>query len=64
MFFTPLRIPLPHLKLPDPDDLIFPRAATRVGLKYQAVCPPLIGNGTNSSQRGALEFLTCLTLPT
>ena len=24
----------------DPDDLIFPRAATRVGPKYQATVPP------------------------
>lgn len=26
----------------DPDDLIFPRAATRVGPKYQAAIPPVV----------------------
>lgn len=30
-----------HIWIVDPDDLIFPRAATRVGPKYQAVVPPL-----------------------
>lgn len=30
-----------YIWIVDPDDLIFPRAATRVGPKYQAVNPPL-----------------------
>lgn len=30
-----------YIWIVDPDDLIFPRAATRVGPKYQAVTPPL-----------------------
>ena len=28
----------------DPDDPIFPRAATRVGIKYQAIVPPWKGD--------------------
>ncbi|KAG8221065.1 hypothetical protein J3R82DRAFT_2579 [Butyriboletus roseoflavus] len=33
----------------DPDDLIFPRAATRVGPKYQAVIPPLSAIASSAS---------------
>lgn len=35
---------------PDPDDLIFPRAATRVGLKYQANCPPIYNRDADRIQ--------------
>ncbi|KAN0088178.1 hypothetical protein V8E55_005235 [Tylopilus felleus] len=38
----------------DPDDLIFPRAATRVGPKYQAVTPPLNAIASSSISDDAL----------
>jgi hypothetical protein len=34
----------------DPDDLIFPKAATRVGARYQAVVGPWVSSGSRTPQ--------------
>ena len=43
-----------YIWIVDPDDLIFPRAATRVGPKYQAVTPPLNAIASSSISDDAL----------
>ena len=43
-----------YIWIVDPDDLIFPRAATRVGPKYQAVIPSLSAMVSSSVSDDAL----------
>ncbi|KAG6336457.1 hypothetical protein ID866_2628 [Astraeus odoratus] len=46
----------------DPDDLIFPRAATRVGPKYQAGIPSLVDSATSSGMRCPWSWEWTLTV--
>ena len=46
----------------DPDDLIFPRAATRVGPKYQVVVPPAPGSEPSPSAAGRPTNIRCHSL--
>ena len=43
----------------DPDDLIFPRAATRVGPKYQVVVPSAPGSEPPPSTSGISKKIRC-----
>lgn len=45
-----------YIWIVDPDDLIFPRAATRVGPKFQAMIPPLSAIASSSASDDVLPL--------